>query len=73
MGLGVILSAVLFGLVHLYQGLAGAVSVTLSGLVMALWYLRFGRIFQLIVAHYLYDAVQFVFVLVLVWNGTIQL
>ncbi len=73
LGVGVVLSAVLFGLVHLYQGPAGAVSVTLNGLIMAAWYLRFGRIFQLIAAHYLYDAVQFGMVLILIWNGTIQM
>jgi len=72
LGVGVLLSAVLFGLVHLYQGPAGAVSVALNGLIMGLWYLRFGRIFQLIVSHYLYDAVQFMMVLILIWNGTIQ-
>jgi len=27
---------------------------------MVLWYLRFGRIFHLVVAHYLYDAIQLV-------------
>jgi hypothetical protein len=34
--------------------------VTLNALIMVLWYLRFGRIFPLIVAHYLYDAIQLI-------------
>jgi hypothetical protein len=25
---------------------------------MVLWYLRFGRVFHLVVAHYVYDAIQ---------------
>jgi len=58
LGVGVFLSAFLFGLNHVSQGYAGVISVTLNALIMVLWYLRFGRIFHLIVAHYLYDAIQ---------------
>jgi membrane protease YdiL (CAAX protease family) len=58
LGVGVFLSAFLFGLNHMAQGYAGIISVTLNALIMVLWYLRFGRIFHLIVAHYLYDAIQ---------------
>jgi membrane protease YdiL (CAAX protease family) len=68
LGVGVFLSAALFGLNHIAQGSAGIISVGLNGLVMVLWYLRFGRIFHLIIAHYLYDAVQlgpFIFFLML--------
>jgi len=60
LGVGVFLSAFLFGLNHVAQGYAGVGSVTLNGLIMVLWYLRFGRIFHLVVAHYLYDAIQLV-------------
>ena len=69
LGLGVFLSAALFGLNHVAQGPAGVISVTLNGLIMVLWYLRFGRIFHLVVAHYLYDAVQIIFVVSLIWRG----
>lgn len=58
LGVGVFLSAFLFGLNHVAQGYAGVISVTLNALIMVLWYLRFGRIFHLIIAHYLYDAIQ---------------
>jgi ABC-type proline/glycine betaine transport system permease subunit len=58
LGVGVFLSASLFGLNHVAQGYAGVISVTLNGMIMVLWYLRFGRIFHLIVAHYLYDVIQ---------------
>jgi hypothetical protein len=62
----------LFGLNHVAQGPAGVISVTLNGLIMVLWYLRFGRIFHLIVAHYLYDAFQLGPVIILIWRGVIQ-
>lgn len=58
LGVGIFLSAFLFGLNHIAQGYAGVISVALNGLIMVLWYLRFGRIFHLIVAHYLYDVLQ---------------
>ena len=50
--LGVVLSAVLFGLNQVAQGPAGVLSVKLNDLVIVLWYLQFGRIFHQIVAHY---------------------
>jgi|WetSurMetagenome_2_1015567.scaffolds.fasta_scaffold15383_3 membrane protease YdiL (CAAX protease family) len=71
LGVGIFLSAFLFGLNHVAQGTAGVISVTLNALIMVLWYLRFGRIFHLIVAHYLYDAVQLgPFILLLMLKGT---
>jgi membrane protease YdiL (CAAX protease family) len=69
LGLGVFLSAFLFGLNHVAQGYAGVMSVTLNALIMVLWYLRFGRIFHLIVAHYLYDAIQLAPVIILMSLG----
>lgn len=69
LGIGVFLSAALFGLNHVAQGPAGIISVTLNGLMMVLWYLKFGRIFHLIFAHYLYDAIQILFVVNLIWRG----
>jgi hypothetical protein len=67
LALGVFLSAALFGLNHVAQGAAGAISVGLNGLVMVLWYLRFGRIFHLILAHYLYDAIQVGLLVTFTW------
>jgi membrane protease YdiL (CAAX protease family) len=56
----VIFSAVVFGLMHMYQGPAGILSTGLSGLIMAVFYLRFGRILPMMIAHYLHDALQFI-------------
>lgn len=70
LGVGVFLSAFLFGLNHVAQGYAGVISVTLNALIMVLWYLRFGRIFHLIVAHYLYDAIQLIpMVIIMIIGG----
>jgi membrane protease YdiL (CAAX protease family) len=70
---GVVLSAVLFGLSHLYQGPAGIVDTAINGSVLAVYYLVFGRIFPMIISHYLYDAIQFVMIVMLIRRGVIQL
>jgi membrane protease YdiL (CAAX protease family) len=56
----VVISACLFGLIHLYQGPVSATWTAVFGLIMALYYLRFGRVFPLILAHYLTNAFQVV-------------
>ena len=56
--MAVIFSAVLFGLIHIYQGPAGAIMTGISGLIMAIYYLFFGRVTSMMVAHYLHDALQ---------------
>jgi membrane protease YdiL (CAAX protease family) len=58
----VLFSAVLFGLMHSYQGPAGVVSTGLSGLITGIFYLRSGRILPMVIAHYLHDALQFIMV-----------
>ncbi|MGC9346845.1 MAG: CPBP family intramembrane glutamic endopeptidase [Anaerolineae bacterium] len=58
--LAVFISACLFGLIHLYQGPVSASWTAIFGLIMALYYLRFGRVVPLILAHYLTNAFQVV-------------
>ena len=58
--IAVVISAGLFGLIHLYQGPASASWTVIFGLIMALTYLRFGRVVPLILAHYLTNALQVV-------------
>lgn len=53
-----LLSAVLFGLAHIYQGPAGVAGTFLFGVVMGLFYLGRGRIVPMIIGHALYDSVQ---------------
>lgn len=52
-----ILSSVLFGLAHTYQGLAGVVRTTVVGLLFAGLYVGLGSILPLIVLHFLIDYV----------------
>ena len=56
--LAIVISACLFGLIHLYQGPVSAAWTGIFGLIMALYYLRFGRVVPLILAHYLTNALQ---------------
>jgi membrane protease YdiL (CAAX protease family) len=56
----VVISACLFGLLHLYQGPVGAGRAVILGLIMAFYYLLFGRVVPLVVAHYLTNALQVV-------------
>ena len=56
----VVISACLFGLIHLYQGPVSATWTAILGLIMALYYFRFGRAAPLILAHYLTNAFQVV-------------
>ena len=66
----VAISACLFGLVHLYRGPSAVVWTAIFGLIMALYYLRFGRVVPLILAHYVTNALQVVVFAVLAPLGT---
>jgi membrane protease YdiL (CAAX protease family) len=69
--LTVFFSAVLFGCVHLYQGAAGVAGTAIFSLFQGWIYMRFGRVWTLIIAHALYDSAQILWVLSLIWRGLI--
>jgi membrane protease YdiL (CAAX protease family) len=71
--INVVISALVFGLAHLYQGTSGVVSTGVYGLFMAVYYRYIGRLMPMVLAHYLHDAIQFVMLIVLIRNGSIQL
>lgn len=54
----VILSSGLFGLIHLYGGPVAVAWTAIFGLIMALYYLRFGRVVPMVLAHYVTNALQ---------------
>jgi len=56
----VLLSSVLRGSYHLYQGFGAFVGNAVMGVVFALFFLRFKRVWPLIIAHSLLDIVAFV-------------
>jgi membrane protease YdiL (CAAX protease family) len=55
-----IVSALLRGTYHLYQGFGGFVGNTIMGVIFGLIYLRWRRLWPLVIAHTLLDVVAFV-------------
>ena len=56
----VLLSALLRGSYHLYQGFGGFIGNVLMGLLFGYLYQRWGRVMPLVVAHFVLDAAIFV-------------
>lgn len=57
----VVFAAVLFGLAHAYQGIAGVIGTGALGFVGGWFYLARGRVWPLIISHALYDSAWIVF------------
>jgi len=55
-----VIGALLRGSYHLYQGFGGFIGNTIMGLVFGWAYQRWGRLWPLIVAHFIMDAVVFI-------------
>jgi membrane protease YdiL (CAAX protease family) len=68
----ILLSALVFGLAHLYQGPAGIVKTATYGLVMGVYYRFSGRLWPMVASHYLHDAIQFVMVITMIRAGAIE-
>ncbi len=56
----IVISAVIRGSYHLYQGLGGFLGNAAMGLLFGFLYRRWGRVTPMIIAHFLIDAVAFV-------------
>jgi membrane protease YdiL (CAAX protease family) len=56
----IVLSAVIRGSYHLYQGVGGFIGNAVMGLIFGYLYRRWGRVTPLLIAHFLIDAVTFV-------------
>lgn len=52
--------AVIWGVLHLYQGVFGIISVSIQGLVMGIYFYKYKRIWPLIISHALYDSFQII-------------
>ncbi len=59
-GRAIVISAVIRGSYHLYQGVGAFVGNAVMGLIFGFLYRRWGRVTPLIIAHFLIDAVAFV-------------
>jgi membrane protease YdiL (CAAX protease family) len=64
-----LLSALLFGLAHLYQGPVGVITNLIFGLLYGGYYKSYGRVWPMIISHGLYDTFWIVFGIVLVSRG----
>ena len=58
------ISACLFGLIHIYQGPASVVAIALQGFLYGWYYMRYGRVWPMIIGHALYDSIQVIQVVV---------
>jgi uncharacterized protein len=56
----VLMSALLRGAYHLYQGIGAFVGNAVMGVIFAVFYLRFRRVLPLVIAHTILDIVSFV-------------
>jgi len=50
-----VISAVAFGVCHTYQGIPGFILITVYGVLFSLLYIRTGRLWPCIIAHFLQD------------------
>lgn len=60
----ILLTSALIGLVHLYQGTAGVISIGIKSVIMSLYFYKYRRLLPLIISHGLYDGLQFAFFVV---------
>ncbi len=64
-----LVSAFLFGLVHIYQGPVSVVAIALQGFAYGWYYMRFGRVWPMIIGHALYDSFQVIQVVIAFKGG----
>ncbi len=57
----IFLASALIGTVHLYQGLAGVISIGLKSVIMCFYFYKYRRLLPLVISHGLYDGLQFAF------------
>ncbi len=57
----IFLTSALIGFAHIYQGLAGVISIGIKSVVMCFYFYKYRRLLPLIISHGLYDGFQFLF------------
>lgn len=55
----IVVVSIFIGILHLYQGTAGIISISIKSLLMGFYFYKFKRILPLIISHGLYDGLQF--------------
>jgi hypothetical protein len=59
--MAILITSMLIGTVHLYQGLAGIISIGLKSVIICFYYYKYRRLLPLIISHGLYDGFQFAY------------
>jgi membrane protease YdiL (CAAX protease family) len=57
--IAVIIVSIVTGLTHMYQGIAGVISIAVKSIIVGIFYYKYRRIYPLVIAHALYDGIQF--------------
>ena len=57
----ILLASTLIGVLHLYQGTAGIISIGLKSVVLSFYFYKYRRLLPLIISHGLYDGLQLAF------------
>ena len=57
----IFLTSTLIGFAHIYQGMAGVISIGLKSVIMSFYFYKYRRLLPLIISHGLYDGLQFAF------------
>ena len=68
-----LVSALVFAFAHVFEGATGVIWAAIYGGIMAAYYLRYGRLAPMIVAHYINNAFNFIAILALIEQGIITL
>ena len=71
--MAVVISALIFSLAHVFEGLTGVIWAAIYGSIMAVYYLLYGRLTPMIISHYLNNFFNFVAILTLIQRGVITL
>lgn len=58
--ISIFIVSIIIGILHLYQGTFGIVSISLQGLVVGYYYYKYRRLLPLIISHALYDSIQII-------------
>ena len=56
--IAIFLTSTLIGTVHLYQGLAGIISIALKSVIVCIYFYKYRRLLPLVISHGLYDGLQ---------------
>jgi len=64
----IVFVSIVIGLTHLYQGPYGVVQIAFKSIISGLFFYKYRRIYPLIIAHGLYDGLQFLFAIIQI-NG----